>query len=92
MKKLIALPILCAALVGCGGGIPSECETTLKEYDNIIAQMDKAPGAAQMKPQLVEARKLLETQIKQLNNDQAVAACKSANESFAQLKQMLPKS
>lgn len=92
MKKLIALPVFCIALAGCGDSIPSECATTLKEYDNFIAQVEKTPAAAQMKGQLVEARKLLETQIKQLDKNQAIASCKAANSSFEQLKQMLPKS
>lgn len=86
MKKLIALPFFCLALAGCSDGLPSECATTLKDYDSLISQ---APD--QMKSQLQESRKIFEDSVKKLDKAQAVQACKITNESFAQIKQAFPK-
>lgn len=92
MKKLLAVSFCGLILAGCGDSIPSECATTLKEYDNLIAEMSKQDNMpAAVKDQLKTARDSLEKGIKEMNKDQAVQACKTANASFEQMKQMLPK-
>ncbi|UYZ84558.1 DUF5339 domain-containing protein [Entomomonas sp. E2T0] len=92
MKKLLAVSFCGLILTGCGDSIPSECTTTLKEYDEFITQLEKQDQIpAQMKGQFKDSRKQLEESLKSLTKEQAVQTCKTANASFAQMKQMLPK-
>ncbi|MFD1259379.1 DUF5339 family protein [Entomomonas asaccharolytica] len=92
MKKLLAVSFCGLILAGCGNSIPSECTTTLKEYDEFITQLEKQDHIpAQVKGQFKDARKQLEESLKSLTTDQAIQTCKAANNSFAQMKQIHPK-
>lgn len=92
MKKIMTLAVFGTILVGCGDNIPSECASTIKEYDNLITELSKSDKVpASLKDQMKTGKDQLEQEIKKLDKDQAVAACKAASASFAQIKAMLPK-
>lgn len=91
MKKLLPLMFCAAVLAGCGDSIPTECASTIKEYDSFLAELskqDQIPAAA--KEQMKAARDTLEQNIKSLSKDQAVQVCTAANASFEQMKKMIP--
>lgn len=92
MKKLLILPLFSLLLAGCGNSIPSECVTTIKEFDDFIAEMEKQPNIPDAtKAQLKSSRDSLEQSLKGMKGDQAIQTCKAASYSFTQLKNMLPK-